>query len=345
MRTGGIRCAKARRSHRQPGFARLDVHSRRQALPARIPRRSARARHACAEAVASSRGNHPEDPAAQDGPCLFEDLDGGGFAPGRDDGERPAQACGRAGSGRARRCRNEVWQSFGRVRGCGPCKGGMRRGAPVSSISPLCDGLVGNGRRESVRGGRKAGSSDAGGLRPAVLRRRRLHCDASCRRRPFLAKSFDHLLISCYHGIPGTPSAQGRLIARALHDRRRLLHHLLAGPRDLLPRSVHANDPGICSKRRPEPDAVLDVVPVAIGRANLWLQPFTDLEFVRLAKAGKKPWLVMCPSFLADCLETLEEISMAGRATFLDAGGEHFEKIFVSERCPRIHRFSRKPCA
>jgi ferrochelatase len=64
-----------------------------------------------------------------------------------------------------------------------------------------------------------------------------------------------------------------------------------------------------------------------------WLQPFTDFELVRLPKAGVKRLLVMCPSFLADCLETLEEISMAGRETFLNAGGEQFEKIF----CPNDH--------
>jgi protoporphyrin/coproporphyrin ferrochelatase len=64
-----------------------------------------------------------------------------------------------------------------------------------------------------------------------------------------------------------------------------------------------------------------------------WLQPFTDFEFARLPKAGVKRLLVMCPSFLADCLETLEEISMTGRDTFLAAGGEHFEKIM----CPNDH--------
>jgi ferrochelatase len=64
-----------------------------------------------------------------------------------------------------------------------------------------------------------------------------------------------------------------------------------------------------------------------------WLQPFTDFELVRLPKEGKRRILVMCPSFLADCLETLEEIAMAGKETFLDAGGEHFEKI----SCPNDH--------
>jgi protoporphyrin/coproporphyrin ferrochelatase len=64
-----------------------------------------------------------------------------------------------------------------------------------------------------------------------------------------------------------------------------------------------------------------------------WLEPFTDVEFARLPKAGVKRLLVMCPSFLVDCLETLEEISMAGKATFLEAGGESFEKIL----CPNDH--------
>jgi ferrochelatase len=64
-----------------------------------------------------------------------------------------------------------------------------------------------------------------------------------------------------------------------------------------------------------------------------WLQPFTDFEFARLPKTGVKRLLVMCPSFLADCLETLEEISMVGSQTFLDAGGESFEKIL----CPNDH--------
>jgi ferrochelatase len=64
-----------------------------------------------------------------------------------------------------------------------------------------------------------------------------------------------------------------------------------------------------------------------------WLQPFTDYELERLPKAGVKRLLVMCPSFLADCLETLEEISMVGQQSFLSAGGEHFEKIL----CPNDH--------
>jgi ferrochelatase len=58
-----------------------------------------------------------------------------------------------------------------------------------------------------------------------------------------------------------------------------------------------------------------------------WLRPFTDKELVRLPTEGKKRLLVICPAFVADCLETLEEIAMQGRETFLEAGGESFTQI------------------
>jgi ferrochelatase len=58
-----------------------------------------------------------------------------------------------------------------------------------------------------------------------------------------------------------------------------------------------------------------------------WLRPFTDKELARLPAEGKKRLLVLCPAFVADCLETLEEIAMQGRETFLAAGGESFTQI------------------
>ena len=58
-----------------------------------------------------------------------------------------------------------------------------------------------------------------------------------------------------------------------------------------------------------------------------WLSPYTDHELERLAKEGRKRILVLCPAFLADCLETIEEISGEGKETFLQAGGEAFTQI------------------
>lgn len=58
-----------------------------------------------------------------------------------------------------------------------------------------------------------------------------------------------------------------------------------------------------------------------------WLKPYTDYEFERLAKAGKKRLAVITPAFVSDCLETLEEIAMEGKEQFVKAGGEAYKHI------------------
>lgn len=63
-----------------------------------------------------------------------------------------------------------------------------------------------------------------------------------------------------------------------------------------------------------------------LGR-DPWLTPFTDQEIVRLAKSGVRRLRVICPAFVADCLETIEEIGMRGKELFLEAGGTDFELI------------------
>ena len=63
-----------------------------------------------------------------------------------------------------------------------------------------------------------------------------------------------------------------------------------------------------------------------LGR-DPWLKPYADFEFKRLAESGVKRLLVICPAFVSDCLETLEEVAIRGRDTFLQAGGEEFNLI------------------
>ncbi|MDA7995604.1 MAG: ferrochelatase [Gammaproteobacteria bacterium] len=58
-----------------------------------------------------------------------------------------------------------------------------------------------------------------------------------------------------------------------------------------------------------------------------WLQPGTEETLAALAQDGVQSVRVICPGFSADCLETLEEIAIGGRETFLQAGGRHFEYI------------------
>jgi ferrochelatase len=63
-----------------------------------------------------------------------------------------------------------------------------------------------------------------------------------------------------------------------------------------------------------------------LGR-DPWLKPYTDLELPKLAARGVKKLFVICPAFVADCLETLEEIGIRARETFLEAGGKELTLI------------------
>ena len=59
-----------------------------------------------------------------------------------------------------------------------------------------------------------------------------------------------------------------------------------------------------------------------------WLKPYTDFEFDRIPKEeGKRKMAVVTPAFVADCLETLEEIAMEGEEIFHEVGGEDFTVI------------------
>ena len=142
---------------------------------------------------------------------------------------------------------------------------------------------------------------------------------------PYLAKPHDHLLFS-YHGIP----------QRHLRKADSSKAHCLTVPDCCNTCSpIHAT----CYRAQ-----VMATTKALVARAQLsaerysvsfqsrlagepWLTPFTDYELVRLPKEGKKRLLVICPAFVADCLETLEEIRGQGKETFVGAGGESFEQI------------------
>ncbi len=58
-----------------------------------------------------------------------------------------------------------------------------------------------------------------------------------------------------------------------------------------------------------------------------WLTPYTDKTLEKLPGEGIKNLLVICPGFASDCVETLEEIDIQGRESFLDNGGKNFDLI------------------
>ena len=58
-----------------------------------------------------------------------------------------------------------------------------------------------------------------------------------------------------------------------------------------------------------------------------WLGPSTEDEIKRLAESGVQKLAICCPSFVADCLETLEEIGIRGKEIFMENGGDEFTLI------------------
>lgn len=63
-----------------------------------------------------------------------------------------------------------------------------------------------------------------------------------------------------------------------------------------------------------------------LGRTP-WLRPYTDFELEAFPQKGIKKLLVFCPSFVSDCLETLEEIQMRGSESFIEAGGTELRQV------------------
>ncbi len=58
-----------------------------------------------------------------------------------------------------------------------------------------------------------------------------------------------------------------------------------------------------------------------------WLKPYTDKTLEALPEQGMKNVVIVSPAFISDCLETLEELAMEGRESFLEAGGEHYSVV------------------
>tara|TARA_Y200000002_G_scaffold198822_1_gene164124 strand:- start:342 stop:854 length:513 start_codon:yes stop_codon:yes gene_type:complete len=58
-----------------------------------------------------------------------------------------------------------------------------------------------------------------------------------------------------------------------------------------------------------------------------WLTPYTDKTLEKLPDRGIRNLLVICPGFASDCVETLEEINIQGRESFLSNGGKNYDLI------------------
>lgn len=144
--------------------------------------------------------------------------------------------------------------------------------------------------------------------------------------RPYLRQPYDHLLLS-YHGLPE------RHIRKADSMRR----HCLRSP-DCCQR---ASGTVLETCYRAQCTQTSELVTTSLGihrerwsmafqsrlgRAK-WIEPYTEATLRALAAQGVKKLLVACPAFVADCIETLEEIGIQGREIFIAAGGEELTLI------------------
>ncbi len=112
------------------------------------------------------------------------------------------------------------------------------------------------------------------------------------------------MLVMSFHGVPRFTLERGDPYHCQCHATARLLAEALALP----------------------PERYRVAFQSRFGRAR-WLEPYTADVLAELGRNGAGRVDVICPGFVADCLETLEEIALEGRSVFLRAGGQAFRYI------------------
>jgi ferrochelatase len=142
--------------------------------------------------------------------------------------------------------------------------------------------------------------------------------------RPYLEEDFDHLLFS-YHGIPrrhilkSDPTGKHCLGNEACCQTPSLAHATCYRYQVFETTRLVTRQLGM------DPARFSISFQSRLGKG--WLQPFTDKRLQEMPALGIKKLLVVSPAFVSDCLETLEEIAIRGRDTFLEAGGLEYEMI------------------
>jgi protoporphyrin/coproporphyrin ferrochelatase len=143
--------------------------------------------------------------------------------------------------------------------------------------------------------------------------------------RPYLNRPFDHILFS-YHGIPE------RHVRKSDPSKTHCLNHADCCSVD------HPEVHSVCYRHQTRVTTMLTAAGLGLQKGTYsqsfqsrigkkWLTPYTDMRLQEMPKEGIKNLVILCPAFVSDCLETLEEIAEAGKETFLAAGGESFTLI------------------
>lgn len=142
--------------------------------------------------------------------------------------------------------------------------------------------------------------------------------------RPYLAKEYDHILFS-YHGVPKRHIRKSDVTGS---------HCLSCENCCSVPSPAHE----FCYRHQclETTRMITEKLGIPEGKysnsfqsrlGSGWLEPFTDKRLEEMPGKGIKKLLILCPAFVSDCLETLEEIAEEGKETFIHAGGEEFTMI------------------
>ncbi|MEC5146625.1 ferrochelatase [Chitinophaga sp. 212800010-3] len=149
--------------------------------------------------------------------------------------------------------------------------------------------------------------------------------------RPYLQQEYDYVLFS-YHGLPERHIYKGdptKAHCMKVND----CCHVKSAAHDYCYRhQVTITSELVAAKLGLPKDKWGVSFQSRLGREE-WMKPYTVNRLESLPGEGKRRLLVACPAFVSDCLETLEEIAVEGKHTFLNNGGETFTMI----PCLNIH--------
>ena len=142
---------------------------------------------------------------------------------------------------------------------------------------------------------------------------------------PYLQQDYNHIVFS-YHGLPEShvtkldPSGQHCLQRANCCQQANEVHKTCYRHQIMRTTECFVEKAGIA------PDKYTVAFQSRLGRAK-WLGPNTEDCLSELAQSGVKNVLVICPAFVTDCLETLEEIAIRGEEVFIEAGGSKLSLV------------------
>lgn len=142
--------------------------------------------------------------------------------------------------------------------------------------------------------------------------------------RPYIQNDYDHLLFS-YHGVPARHIRKSDITGSHCLQVNNCCEVASPAHAHCYRHQVFATTRLVIERLRIPKEKYSVSFQSRLGKG--WLTPFTDIRLAEMPAEGIKKLLIVCPAFVSDCLETLEEIKIRGKEIFMNAGGESFEMI------------------